>query len=389
MQQNILLSLLDKVYMYGGFTSELTSVECYTNCSSERLARQSTKKQKKSSVDKKYICAYLSMFLVAERIMERQSKYTYIEQHYAFSVSEFEGLWEMTFMHPFNREEHVSIYVVAPNSDSDYNSDNLKDLPIVKAGPRLTEIMEKLLYKIEFYPYAWDLNGKKIVSYGYDFESNYGVTDSISYIDLTEIAYKEVNEHYNFFSPLESSVVQEGEKVSGNGVMSKIKISFNRAKNVNHLAINYFTAYPIELVSLMYKEDENVDTLTHEIPLSKVVQTSRSIHLHFATVFAKTFYLIIKQSSYSIENTSYNENKSLNEMLWNTATERSRAVFESAVEEYAEQFVVTKPGIELHQEVLDTYKNISKTRSSNKIQSFDRYRDDFKTIKKSLDEQQH
>ncbi|MEX3713333.1 hypothetical protein ABFV99_13095 [Cytobacillus horneckiae] len=311
-----------------------------------------------------------------------QAKKTYIEQHYTFSVSEFEGLWEMTFMHPFNREEHVSIYVVAPNSY--YEHATLKDIPIVEAGPRLSEVLNNLLFKIEYYPYSWGLSGKKIVSYGYDFESDYTGT-AITTIDLTAIAHKEVNEYFNFFSGLEVNVVNESETVSGKGVMSKLRLDLDRAKEVNDLSLDFFTEYPIELLSLMY---QGTDGSVYEIPLSKSVQTNSSIHLHFSPVTAKTFFLIIKQESYTLINAiKSNEEISKNE-LWLQASERSQTLYQAAVSDYLDDIFPSQSGILLHQEIIDSYKNINSDVAEPSRNPLNPYRSDFDIAKAALDSEQ-
>lgn len=312
---------------------------------------------------------------------------TYIEQHYSFSVSEFEGYWEMTFMHPYNRQEHVTVYVIAPNTNVDFASIDLTDKLVAEAGPRLTEVLNKLLYKIEYYPYSWDFSGKKIVSYGYDFETDYNGS-SITYIDLTQIAEKEVNEFYNFFSPLEVDVVDETEKVSGKGVMAKLKITLNKAKYVNHLAIDFFTEYPIELLSLMYQEDTKESAATYEIPLSEAVQTNSSVYLHFSPVFAKTFYLIIKQESYTLLNQVRTDEEITKAEAWNVASDQSKAIYEQTVGQYMEELFATKSGIQLHQEVLDSYQNVSKTLSEPDTDPMNAYRSDFDEAKTILDREQ-
>lgn len=314
---------------------------------------------------------------------------TYIEQHYSLSVSEFEGLWEMTFMDPFNREQQVNIYIKAPNTDSFYDRGQLKDWPIVKPGERLAEVMERLLYQIESYPYSWDLSGQKIVSYGYDFESDFNIGGNLTYIDLTEIASKEVNEHYGFFSPLETGVVQEGEVVSGKGVMTKIMLTFNRAKTVNHLAIDFFTGYPMELLSLMYKEDALPSSPTYEIPLAEAVQSNDSLYIHFKPVYAKCFILILKQETYAVSNRSSNEEDVMGRNLWNHASERSRSLYETAVDEYLDSMFVTRSGIELHEEIMNSYKNASKPIPSVSTNALNTYRENFKETKKQLDQLQH
>lgn len=315
-----------------------------------------------------------------------KSKYTYIEQHYFLSVSEFEGIWEMAFKSPFNSEERIHIYVVAPNSD--YDSAKLKNYPIVTAGERLTDVFNKLLHRIEFYPFEWELSGEKLVSYGYDFVSDLTPDGTIRSFDLTEIAYQAVNEYYNFFYTIDSLIVGEEEKLSGNGVMAKLKITFDRSKHVNHLAIDYFTEYPIQLISLMYQEDEGADAVI-ELPLSKIVQTSRSIHLHFPVVYAKTFYLVIEQESYYLQNQTTDSESQNKIIAWKQATERSLSLYGTAVDEYLNNLVLTKDGVTLHQEVLDSYKNVSKKHIEPTHSVYEAYRSDFSDIKNTLDTHQH
>lgn len=312
-------------------------------------------------------------------------KPTFIEQHYSFSVSKFEGLWEMTFMHPYNRQEHMSVYVVAPNSD--YENEELNDKPIVEAGPRLADVLKHLLFKIENYPYSWDFSGKKIVSYGYDFETDYNGS-SLTYIDLTEIALKEVNEFYNFFSPLEVSIVQAEEKVSGKGVMAKLKITLDRPKQVNHLTVDYFTEYPIELLTLMYQKDQRKGAPTYEIPLSKAVQTNNSINLHFSPVFAKVFYIIIKQESYTLLDQNKSEAELEKVELWNQASLRSQSIYEATVGEYIDELFSSKSGIQLHQDVLDSYQNVNTRLTEPSSDPMNSLRSDFNATKKTLDSEQ-
>lgn len=311
---------------------------------------------------------------------------TYIEQQLSFYVSEFEGLWEMTFRDPFSRENNVSIYVAAPNSDYD-NTTSEQDKPIVKAGPRLSDFLNHLLYKIEYYPYTWDLAGKKLVTYGYDFETDYNGSN-ISEIDLTEIAFKEVNEYYNFFSPLETNVVNVSDKVSGKGVMVKLEITLDKPKNVNHLEIDFFTEYPIELLSLMYKVDQKDTAATYEIPLSKVVQTSGSIYLHFSSVFAKVFYLIIKQEAYTLIDKVKTKEESANEKLWEQATVQSQQIYESSVSDYMSELFATQSAIQLHQDILDSYKTVNRKIEEPSMDPLNEYRSDFNNVKSILDSEQ-
>jgi hypothetical protein len=307
----------------------------------------------------------------------------FIERHFSFSVAEHEGLWNMTFMSPFNREEPVSVYVAAPNSD--YLPDDFRDKPIVNAGPRLKDVLNHLLYQIEQYPYSWDFSNKKIVTQGYDFETDYN-GQSLTYIDLTEIAYKEINEYYNFFSPLEKGVVEEGATVSGKGVIFKLKITLDVPKNVNHLTVDFFTEYPIELLSFLYQGDINGQL--YELPLSKAVTTNHSLILHFSTVYAKNFYLLFKQETYTLQSSSPTREETIYTDVWNQATRASQTLYESVVGDYLEWMMPTESGISLHQEIIDSYQDINKRIVSSSVDEMNSFGESFERVKKELDSDQ-
>lgn len=310
---------------------------------------------------------------------------TYIEQHYALSVANFEGLWEMTFKHPYNGQENVSIYLKAPNSNP---QNTVRDSrPMVEAGPRLMEMLDHLLLKIESYPFTWDYSGKKIIPYGYDFESDYSGT-SLSKIDLTEIAFREVIDHYNIFSPLEKGIVAAEDQISGKGVMARLDLILDKPKKVNHLAIDFFAEYPMDLLTVMYKEDQNATSPTYEIPLDKVVQSNNLTYLHFSPVFAKVFYIIIRQESYTLQNGHKTEEEAAKEQLWNQASEKSKLIYESTVKDYMSELFSSVSGIQLHQEVLDSYKNASKAPDVQVESSMNGYRTDFNEAKKQMDSEQ-
>lgn len=311
---------------------------------------------------------------------------TFVERHFNLSVSEFEGLWSMTFMHPFNETENISVYIIAPNSN--YLEDDYDRRPIIKAGPRLSEVMTKLLHKIESYPYNWDFSGQKIVQYGYDFETDYRVS-GLTYIDLTHIAHQEVNEYFNFFSPLETTIVSDDDILSGRGVMIKLKIELNKPKHINRVALDLFTEFPIKLVSLMYQEEKKDGAPFYEIPMAKLMQSNNSVSLHFPTVFAKTFRLIIQQESYILESKETNMAHIEAVNLWNYATASSREMYESTVSDYLDNLTMpTQSGIELHQAVIDSYHNSNKEDTRDINDELDPYRNDFTEAKYKMDQEQ-
>lgn len=308
----------------------------------------------------------------------------YIEQHYALTLGMFEGYWAMTFKHPYNRQEAVSVYVKGPSSHEFNRPTDGKQ--IVEPGPRFAEVLSKLVPTIEAYPYRWALDGKKIVSYGYDFESDFN-GENLNTIELTEIAFKQVLEDLKMFSPIEPGIVAEEDMVSGKGVMAKMKVTFDKPKRVNQLAIDYFTEYPMELMTLMYQEDEAKDATLYEIPLQGLKQSNTSTYLHFEPVFAKVFQLIVRQETYSMINQSADEAAEQKVSEWEAASERSRELYEVAVDEYTRNLFVPRSGIELHEEVMESYKT-SNRQNRNTEGSLNRYRKDFKEKKKRLDIEQ-
>jgi hypothetical protein len=162
----------------------------------------------------------------------------------------------------------------------------------------------------------------------------------------------------------------------------------DKPKYVNHLNIDYFTEYPIELLTLMYRADESSDATIYEIPLSKAVQTNSSIHLHFSPVFAKTFYLIIKQESYTLLDGSKSEADISKEEIWKQASTVSKSIYEAAVGDYISQLFATKSAVDLHQTIMDSYQNINKNFTDPSTEPMNEYRKDFNEIKTALDSQQ-
>ncbi|MEC3434408.1 hypothetical protein P9155_32590 [Bacillus cereus] len=74
--------------------------------------------------------------------------------------------------------------------------------------------------------------------------------------------------------------------------------------------------------------------------------------------------------------------------LWNQASTRSQSIYESAVGEYVDQLLSSKSGIQLHQEILDSYQNTNVNHTPMSAEPMNPYRSDFEQAKKSLDSQQ-
>lgn len=311
-----------------------------------------------------------------------EQRYTFIEKHLDLSLLAYEGLWRLIFMNPHKENDALTVYLKTPSAD--YKPEDYKDGQIVNIGPRLEEVLLFLEKQIEFYPYTWDLANQKIAKYGYDFESDLK-GNVISRIDLTEIAYKVVQEHYNLFSPITGEdVIEEDEYVSGKGVMTKLKITLDKPKLLNHLAIDFFTEYPMEILSFMYQLEEGDTQPTYELSLTNVVQSISSLHLHFTPIQAKVFYLILKQETYTLLNESTNQETYLRKREWENASENSKSIYMQQAEAYLSDAAIT-----IGEELVSQLYHIPIGFNQEKAPEItgDNYRTPFLNIKKQLDQQ--
>lgn len=310
-----------------------------------------------------------------------KSNFTYIEKHIDLSINEYEGLWRILIMHPTNPDTYISAYLQTTNSDFDL--DKYGDSVIIEAGERFKKVLDYIVNQIESYPFSWELAGQKIVPHGYDFECTLS-NGKLNSIDLTEIAYQIVCEHYNIFSPNNGSeIVDESDSVSGKGVMTKLKITLDRPKYVNHLAIDFFTEYPIEILSFMYQIEEGDSQPFHELSLSNVVYTNSSLYLHFPRIYAKVFYVILKQETYTLINQMDDQNLKLQKEEWENASTNSRNIYIQEACNYLSQAAIT-----LGEQMLEGLKNtaairnIERTYSENDAKN---YREQFRKIKQKID----
>lgn len=237
---------------------------------------------------------------------------SYIERHISFGVDEFEGLWKLQFLHPFfagDSKRIVTVYVVPPNSS--YVESEYKGIEVVEAGPNLIQTIAQLLPTIVKYPYRWELNGKKLDSFGYDFETSMTKTGTtVGTIDLTEIAFAEVKRYYEFEeATMIPDIVIEDEQIIRDGALVKLGIKLEKAQSANQISFDFFTSYPIEIASIMYQEDTAKHSATYEIPLDKVQISASSLSITFPSVFAKYFVIILAQTTYTVTNTSSSSNQ--------------------------------------------------------------------------------
>lgn len=221
------------------------------------------------------------------------------------------------------------------------------------------------------------------MNFGYDFECNYN-NGNVTSMDLTAVAYNAVCEHYNIFSPESGTdIVDESEMVSGKGVMAKLKITLNKPKYINHLSIDFFTEYPMEILSLMYQVEEGDTQPVYELSLSNVVYSNHSLYLHFPHIYAKVFYLILKQETYTLLNHIEDQQLKLREAEWVNASVNSRDIYLQEAESYLSKAVMTL-GEEMVSDLkrMPTYLNIEKPQSDTENDDF---RATFRQIKRKID----
>ena len=276
----------------------------------------------------------------------------YVEKHISLTIQEYEGPWKILLLHPYEPNTYLSVYVCA--SRNDFDAEDYADAPIIDAGERLKTVLDYITNQIEYYPYSWDLSGENIVPYGYDFECTLS-NDKIGSIDLTEVAYEAVCEYYNIFSPVSGTeVVDTLDIVSGKGVMAKLKIVLDKPKYINHLAIDFFAEYPMEILSFMYQTEEGNTQPFYELSLANVVTLNNALYLHFPRIYAKVFYIILKQETYSLLNYVEDQNLQLQQKEWENASDNSRAIYLQEAESYLSEAVLT-----IGEEMAKTLENIS------------------------------
>jgi len=244
---------------------------------------------------------------------------SYIERHLSFGVDEFEGLWKLQFLHPFfygNEKQYVTVYMVPSNSD--YTEAEYKGYEVVKMGANMTAVINKLIPRIQKYPYRWELEGKKLDAFGYDLVSEMAKgSDKVNEIDFTDIAFQEVSRYYSFTENVPApDIVIETEEVEGNGAMVKLELTMEKAQWVNQISLDFFTEFPVEVKSLMYQEDTMKFAPTYEIHLDETASSSSSLSFGFPSVFAKRIIAILCQPTYTISNVNKTQTELKKEQVW-------------------------------------------------------------------------
>lgn len=228
---------------------------------------------------------------------------SYIERHVSFGVDQFEGLWKLSFLHPFfyaDTKRVITVYIIPPNSDfegAEYNG-----IEVVDAGPNLVQVMTKLLPMIQNYPYRWELEGKKLDTFGYDLTSGLQKNgENVSSIDFTDIAFAEINRYYDFAEAVAlPEVVTEEETIVRDAGLVKLDIVLEKAQWANQISFDFFTSYPIEIASVIYQEDTMKYSASYELPLESVQSSASSVSILFPSVFAKKFTVVLAQPTYTV-----------------------------------------------------------------------------------------
>ena len=266
---------------------------------------------------------------------------SYIERGLSFGVDEFEDLWRVQFLHPYffgDTKQYLTVYVVPSNSD--FVGDTYKGSEVVKAGSLMMQVIDQLLPRIEKYPYRWELEGKKLDPFGYDLVC--GMVkggNKVLDLDFTDIAFQEVSRYYSFTDPTpKPDIVTETEEVDGDGAMVKLQVTLEKAQWVNKVAFDFFTEYPVQVLSLMYQEDTRKYAPVYEIALEKTALSSSSLSFHFPSVFAKRFTVIIQQPTYTIGRGMVLPEQKQKEELWDYLLSKTIAPYlESNVDTQAWQ----------------------------------------------------
>jgi hypothetical protein len=226
---------------------------------------------------------------------------SYIEKHLLFSVGGYEEPWKIQFLNPFNGEEKkaVTAYVLAPNSH--YSQSTYKGLSVLTPGPLLKKVMQELIPRIQSYPYEWEWSGKKIYRFGYDFETDMASPEETpTVIELTSVAYRIVADFYEFDKTIvEDIIVNSEDKITCEGAAFKLEIELQRAQWISELSLDYFSDFPMKLISLVYQKDTNPYSTVYEIPLDSIVVNRQTECLLFPRVFVKRLFLIIQQENYT------------------------------------------------------------------------------------------
>ena len=165
----------------------------------------------------------------------------------------------------------------------------------ISPGPEFKDLLERLLPTIERYPYAWPLEGQKIDPEGYDF------SHTESGINLEPVAYTEALRVLGL-SPMEpdkTNPYTESERVSAPHV-TKFQLTLEKASPLSTLSFQFFSANPVELLSLVSERDLSGASSPETINLKQLQlqQSGDTVTVLFGKpIFTKRLTFVLGQKS--------------------------------------------------------------------------------------------
>lgn len=245
---------------------------------------------------------------------------TYVEYAVSFGVQEFEGLWKIQYLHPFDANKKLEAWVPF-REKTDLIGKEVDGIQVATPGPRLLQVMEWCYGRINRYPYYWPQEGRPIDKFGYDFEVKLS-EEKTSDIELTEVAFEILEGELGQQPPSigdNPEVDIETDVLRGGGVLVKLAIELDYAQPISELNLAPFTKYPMSIEALLYEEDTETYHPKKEIPLSDSQKRGRtqSIHLQFPVVTAKRLTLVIRQENPEKNSYISNDEALAKNKLWN------------------------------------------------------------------------
>lgn len=264
---------------------------------------------------------------------------------YAISlgVSEREGLWKMQFIHPLDAMSKVNVYI-APTTDDERIATTVDGIKVATPGPHMVEVLAWLTNRITKFPYYWPYEGNAVNKYGYDFSVNMDTksTNSVSTVEITDIAYSVVEQYLNIQPPPapNQTVAQDLYYLEAGGAYIKYTVTLDKAQPVSEITITPFTEFPLEVMSIMYEEDietfhERKELIPQDITIVDGKQYSKPTDIpastslmtfKFPSVIAKRFTFILRQKNYKKDTYLIREKDINDKDLWNKISEREAEV---------------------------------------------------------------
>ena len=179
------------------------------------------------------------------------------------------------------------------------------------------DILKCLLLSIEGYPWSWDLNGKKLDAFGYDFYIQGRL------MRLSPTALKVVQEHIGFEPEknLESIYSQPGFSYGPH--LTKISIELEKTSSISDFAMQLHTIHPVRLASFLYESNLSGEGQVKALNLEElqVQQTNETLQINFGeAILVKRITLVLAQDNINDvvalkQNTPDNNQKELESLI--------------------------------------------------------------------------